>query len=44
MTNPTAAVCNPVYGHAEREKRAVETVSRRKGASWALMLMCSLEG
>ena len=37
-------VCNPVYGHSEKNTRAVEVVSGKKGPSWTLMLLCSLEG
>ena len=33
-----------MYGHTVSGKQAVEIVSDRKGASWTLMLMCSLEG
>ena len=37
-------VCNPVYGHSEKNTRAVEVVSGKKGPSWTLMLLCSLDG
>ena len=37
-------VCNPVYGHSEKNTRAVEVVSGKKGPSQTLMLLCSLEG
>ena len=37
-------VCNPVYGHPEKNTRAVEVASGKKGPSWTLMLLCSLEG
>ena len=37
-------VCNPVYGYSEKNIRAVEVVSGKKGPSWTLMLLCSLEG
>ena len=37
-------VCNPVYGHSEKNTRAVEVVSGKKGPSWTLMLLCCLEG
>ena len=37
-------LCNPIYGHSKRNTRAVEVVSGKKGPSWPLMLLCSLEG
>ena len=37
-------VCNPVYRHSDKNTRAVELVSGKKGPSWTLMLLCSLEG
>ena len=43
-SNFDLTVCNPVYGHAGRGQRAVETVSGRKGTIWTLIFMCSLEG
>ena len=37
-------VCNQVNGHSEKNTRAVEVVSGKKGPSWTLMPLCSLEG
>lgn len=38
------SMCNPNYGHAYEGNRACEIVNERKGTTWTLMLLCSLEG
>ena len=37
-------MCSPSYGHAYKGNRACEIVSGRKGVTWTLVLLCSLEG
>ena len=35
---------NPSYGHAYKENHACEIVSGRKGVTWTLVLLRSLDG
>ena len=36
-------MCNPSCGYAYKGNHACEIVSGRKGATWTIMLLCSLE-